>query len=72
MNVTERINNHLKQIPPHVASRVTATLLRDAALEIAALKQIATNVHDRLLRGDSDSELLELLSSTWDMNKRGS
>lgn len=70
-NIVERINGHLRTIAPHVARRETASLLRDAVLEITALKQIATSVHDGLLHGHNDKELLELLSSSWDMDKRG-
>lgn len=40
-------------------------LLRTAADEIERLQQLCTNVHDRLLRGDSDMGLLKMLETAW-------
>jgi hypothetical protein len=39
--------------------------VRECLDEIVRLTNIAEQVHDRLLRGDSDKELLELLATTW-------
>ncbi len=35
------------------------------AAEIDRLKEICQTAHDRLLRGDSDAELMELLATSW-------
>jgi hypothetical protein len=37
IDIVTRIKNHLRQLPPHVARRETATLLRDAVTEIENL-----------------------------------
>lgn len=42
-----------------------AKQLRDGADEIVRLMNIAQQVHDRLLRGDSDKELLAILAESW-------
>ena len=36
-----------------------------AAARVAELRQLCVNVHDRLLRGDSDAELLAMLEAGW-------
>lgn len=35
------------------------------AKEIKRLQEICQNTHDRLLRGDSDVELMEMLEKAW-------
>jgi hypothetical protein len=40
-------------------------LLAEAADEIERLQTLCVRVHDRLLRGDSDAELLAMLESGW-------
>jgi hypothetical protein len=40
-------------------------LMLDAADEIERLQALCVCVHDRLLRGDSDAELLAMLESGW-------
>jgi hypothetical protein len=44
-------------------------VVRECLDEIVRLTHIAEQVHDRLLRGDSDKELLELLETTWQGEK---
>ena len=36
------------------------------AVEVERLKAICVAVHDRLLRGDDDNELLALLATAWE------
>lgn len=38
-----------------------------AADEIERLQQIIVSVENRLLRGDSDKELIDILSTAWNM-----
>ena len=38
---------------------------RGAANEIDRLHMVAQTAHDRLLRGDSDKEILEILAGAW-------
>ena len=38
MNITEKINNHLRTLAPHVAQRETATFMREAVAEINRLQ----------------------------------
>lgn len=45
--------------------RNAADKLESAALEIVRLRAICVTAHDRLLRGDSDDELLKHLQAAW-------
>jgi hypothetical protein len=36
------------------------------AVEVERLKALCETVHDRLLRGDDDNELLALLATAWE------
>lgn len=65
MDTRERIARHLRQLAPHVRERETGELLAAALVEIDLLRQIATNAHDRLLRGDDDREILAILGEAW-------
>lgn len=42
-----------------------AATIDDGAREIERLLAICQNAHDRLLRGDDDSELLAILEQAW-------
>ena len=42
-----------------------AATIDEAAREIERLLAICQNAHDRLLRGDDDSELLAILEQAW-------
>jgi len=42
-----------------------AATIDEAAREIERLMAICQNAHDRLLRGDDDSELLAILEQAW-------
>lgn len=39
-DILEKINNHLRTLSPHILSRQSATLLREAAKEITMLRKI--------------------------------
>ncbi len=45
MNLTERIANHLAELPPHVRYRKTASLLADALAQLLAVK----DAHERAM-----------------------
>lgn len=47
-----------------------AALAATPPAEIARLQSICVNAHDRLLRADSDQELLALLATAWEGSAR--
>lgn len=65
MNIKERLERHLRQLAPHVRERETGQVLTEALAEIGRLQAIAVQMHDRILRGDSDAELLLILNAAW-------
>lgn len=57
-----------KQCPDHLTSKVAADELRRLhpfEAECERLKAICVAVHDRLLRGDDDRELMAMLEEAW-------
>ena len=60
-----RLRQHEAMMAPHQKDRETGRLYVAATAEIARLVDLCTSVHDRMLRGDSDVELLSRLAEGW-------
>jgi hypothetical protein len=60
-----RLQNHRASMAPHQKERHAGKLLLDATAEIDRLIGICSHVHDRMLRGDSDMELMAKLAEGW-------
>ena len=63
--MVERIELYLRQLAPHQRERRGAILLEESMAEIQRLRSVFVSAHDRLLRGDSDAELLAILEAGW-------
>lgn len=61
----EMITEYLCKLSTEEKQSDVAQLLIDCAFEITRLQNICEQTHDRLLRGDSDKALLELLRRSW-------
>lgn len=57
------------QLGRYILDQITSQEMIEAIdamqAQIDSLREICTNVHDRILRGDSDKELMELLEAAW-------
>ena len=56
---------HEAMMAPHQKDRETGRLYVAATAEITRLIDLCTIVHDRMLRGDSDTVLLSRLAEGW-------
>lgn len=61
----KRLKAYGQIMAPNQKERYSGKLLIQATAEIERLIGICTHVHDRLLRGDDDVELLAKLSEGW-------
>ena len=60
-----RLQGHRAAMAPHQKERLAGKLLLEATDEIDRLIGICTHVHDRILRGDTDMELMSKLAEGW-------
>jgi hypothetical protein len=56
---------YISMMAPHQKERPGGRLLLAAAVENDRLLKLCVNVHDRLLRGEKDSQLLVRLAEAW-------
>jgi hypothetical protein len=61
----KRLQTHVAGMDQYHKEMNAGKLLVESESEIARLIAICTHVHDRLLRGDDDVELLSKLSEGW-------
>lgn len=68
-DITDRINNHMRSLAPHVAKRETASLLRDAMEEILRLREQSNFISLQKMSKPNDNQLNERMGLIWDETK---